>query len=82
MFACSIPQSSAHCPVYTPGASASNQVSFTVPGIASILPPRAGIHHEWITSSSGATTTRRTGTPTGARICSMATTPFGYSYCQ
>ena len=54
MFACSRPQSSAHCPVYVPGLSASNQVSLTTPGIASILPPSAGIHHEWMTSESGA----------------------------
>ena len=65
-----------------PGSSTSNQVSFTTPGIASIFPPSAGIHQEWMTSSSGAVTSRRTGTPAGARNLSIATAPFGYSYCQ
>ena len=51
--ACSRPQSSAHWPVYVPPSSASNHVSFVLPGIASILPPSAGIHHEWMTSVSG-----------------------------
>ena len=41
--------------------SASNHVSFVRPGIASILPPSAGIHHEWMTSESGAFTTSFTG---------------------
>jgi hypothetical protein len=41
------------------------------------LPPRAGIHQEWITSASGDVTTSFTGTPAGARIVSIATTPFG-----
>ena len=82
MRACSSPQSSAHWPVYVPVFDALNQVSFTRPGIASILPPSAGIHHEWMTSVSGEVTSRRTGTPTGARRWSIETAPFGYSNCQ
>ena len=31
--------------------------------MASILPPSAGIHHEWMTSQSGAVTVSRTGSP-------------------
>jgi hypothetical protein len=48
------------------------------PGIASNFPPSAGIHHEWITSKSGAVISSRTGCPTGARSRSTAITPFGY----
>ena len=35
-----------------------------------------------MTSQSGAVTMSFTGTPAGARIWSIATTPFGYSYSQ
>ena len=42
MFACSRPQSSAHWPVYTPGSSASNHVSLTVPGDGVDLPAERG----------------------------------------
>ncbi len=38
---------------------------FTVPGIASILPPSAGIHHECMTSQSGAVTSSSTVRPCG-----------------
>ena len=69
-------------PCVDPSLLAWNQVSFVTPGIASILPPSAGIHQEWMTSVSGAVTSRLTGTPTGARSWSIAMTPFGYSYCQ
>ena len=61
-----------------PGALALNHVTFVVPGIASNLPPSAGIHHEWITSKSGAETSSLTVWPTGARRLSTAMTPFGY----
>ena len=53
-----------------------------VPGIASILPPSAGIHQEWMTSKSGALTSSWTVWPTGARRRSIAMTPFGYVKCQ
>ena len=39
--------------MYVPDFDALNHVSLTRPGIASILPPSAGIHHEWMTSVSG-----------------------------
>ena len=52
------------------------------PGIASIFPPSDGIHHEWMTSRSGAVMRSRTGTPAGARMWSIAIAPFSYSYCQ
>ena len=57
--------------------SALNQVTFVTPGIASNLPPSAGIHQEWMTSKSGAVTSSRTVWPTGARSWSIAMTPFG-----
>ena len=61
----------------SPARSALNHVSFVTPGIASNLPPSAGIHQEWITSKSGAVTSSRTLRPTGARSLSTAITPFG-----
>ena len=60
-----------------PARFASNQVVFVRPGMASILPPSAGIHQEWITSQSGAVTFSSTVRPSGARSRSIATTPFG-----
>ena len=72
-----MPQSSAHCPSKTPLRSARNHVWLTLPGIASILPPSAGIHHEWITSHSGAVTCSSTVLPSGTRRRSTAMTPFG-----
>ena len=42
-----------------------------------LMPPSAGIHHEWITSKSGAVTSSRTFRPTGARSLSTEMTPFG-----
>ena len=80
--ACWIPQNSAHWPMYLPGLAISNHVWFGWPGMASILPPSAGIHQLWITSSSGAVTSSLTGRFTGARMVSIAMTPFGYVYCQ
>ena len=59
-----------------------NHVWLIRPGIAAIWPPRAGIHHEWMTSQSGAVTVRCTGSPAGTRSRSIATAPFGYVYCQ
>src|SRR5947207_12059207 len=59
------PHSSAHWPRYRPGLSVStlNQASFTKPGIASFLTPKAGTHQEWMTSA--AVISRRTLVPTG-----------------
>jgi hypothetical protein len=61
------PHNSAHCPVkVVPAwrAGILNQLSFTWPGTASILGPRLGIHHEWITSEAviSSTTVVSTGT--------------------
>ena len=72
-----MPQNSAHWPGRRPGLSALNQL-FVRPGIASILPPSAGIHQLWITSSSGAVTVERDDRPTGTRRRSTAIAPFGY----
>ena len=60
-----MPQSSAHCPRNTPTRFAANHVVLTLPGIASILPPSAGIHHECTTSQSGAVTSKLDGAPLG-----------------
>ena len=77
IFAWKIPQSSAHWPWKTPVRFAWNHVLLTLPGIASIFPASAWIHHEWMTSQSGAVTSSSTVRPTGARMVSKATTPFG-----
>jgi len=45
-----IPQISEHWPKYSPGRFINNIVWFRRPGVESILMPKEGIVHEWITS--------------------------------
>lgn len=45
-----IPQISEHCPKYKPGRYIINMVWFNRPGVESILIPKEGTVHEWITS--------------------------------
>lgn len=45
-----IPQISEHWPKYNPGRFIDNVDWFKRPGVESILIPKAGIVHEWITS--------------------------------
>ena len=54
---------------------------FTFPGIASILPPNDGIHHEWMTSeeTTSSVTTRFDG---DAPMRSTEIAPFGYANRQ
>ena len=75
MEACWAPQSSAQRPVNVPVRSALNHVWFVRPGMASILPPSAGIHQLWMTS--GATTSRFTTLFTGTTRSSTAISPPG-----
>ena len=51
MTACWSPQNSAHLIGYVPTFSALNHVWFVLPGIASVLPPKAGTHQLCATSS-------------------------------
>jgi len=45
-----MPQISEHCPKNSPGRFINNIVWFKRPGVESILIPREGIVHAWITS--------------------------------
>lgn len=45
-----VPQISEHCPKYNPGRLENMNDWFKRPGVESILIPREGIVHEWITS--------------------------------
>lgn len=45
-----IPQISEHCPKYNPGRYINNNDWFNRPGVESILIPREGTVHAWITS--------------------------------
>lgn len=45
-----VPQISEHCPKNSPGRFMNNIVWFKRPGVESILIPRAGTVHAWITS--------------------------------
>lgn len=45
------PQISEHWPKYNPGRNAINVIWLIRPGVASILIPKEGIVHEWITSN-------------------------------
>ena len=56
-----------------PGAS--NQVLFTLPGIASYLPPKSGTHHEWMTSQVGALIRSFTTRSAGATSVSIEIAP-------
>ena len=63
IFACSIPQNSAHCPRKVPGRSACIQIAVTYPGTRSRLPCRLGAQKLWITSCEP--TLKTTGRPVG-----------------
>lgn len=45
-----IPQISEHCPKNNPGRFINNMAWLSRPGVESILIPREGTVHEWITS--------------------------------
>jgi hypothetical protein len=47
-----MPQISEHCPKYSPGWFINKFNWFIRPGIASVLIPKVGIVHEWITSEA------------------------------
>ncbi len=47
---CPAPQISEHCPTKIVGRLIIRKIWFIRPGIASLLTPRDGIVHEWITS--------------------------------
>ena len=50
MFAWAMPQNSAHCPRYVPGAFALTRIVFVCPGMTSVLPASCGTQNEWMTS--------------------------------
>ena len=49
--ACWMPQNSAHWPSKVPSFDGVKVIVFFLPGIASSLPPSAGTHQLWLTSS-------------------------------
>ena len=51
MFACWVPQYSAHWPTNSPGSSAWNHIELTRPGIRSVLPASRGTQKLWQTSA-------------------------------
>ena len=75
-----MPQNSAHLILYVPAFSAWNHVWFVLPGMASILPPKAGTHQ--LCATSAETTSSVTTWSFGTVRTLIAWRPLGYLNSQ